>query len=88
MAIAIIKLAPNAGVVIDNYREKNDDMVDTWKSTCPGSGKKPKRIDSGGFGDCGQCSATVRLRKDGKLRSHVRTEDANIILRDLWSLFR
>lgn len=54
---------------------------------CPGSGKRPRRIDSAGLGDCPSCAATIRLRKDGKLRSHYTAENANVILGNLWSLF-
>lgn len=61
--------------------------MDTWKSKCPGSGKRPKRLVDNGLGECPNCHGGLRLRQDGKLRSHVRVEDANVILADLWSLF-
>ena len=57
------------------------------KDKCPGSGKRPKRIDSAGLADCARCGATIRLRKDGMARSHYRVEDAQAIVADLWSLF-
>jgi hypothetical protein len=53
---------------------------------CPGSGKRPKRMVDG-LGECPNCPTALRLRKDGKLRSHYRPDDATEILRDLWSLF-
>lgn len=54
---------------------------------CLGSGKRPKRIDSAGLGECPKCGTTVRIR-DGKLRSHVTVEAANAFRANLWSLFR